>query len=278
MSRSAVPRIALYLSHAPRPTRLGAIDSPCRKLTSRAQPATLHGPSAVRTLSTTNSLLKKAGKANKTKARSDSSPPTTITPSTPTDEAYDVSGIEAAVLTAIEHLTHDLSQLRSGGRVNPEIVESLKVQLGTQREGKQTVKLKDIAQVVPKGRLLNVMCGEQEHVKPVTSAIAASPHSLSPQQPHQDTPLTIPVPVPPPTGESRQKALEAAQKISEQADRAIHDARAAHNKMLRRFEKERAVLPDDMKKAKKSMEEVIKKGHTEVKRIVEGAKKVLESQ
>jgi ribosome recycling factor len=65
-------------------------------------------------------------------------------------------------LKAIEHLTHDLSQLRAGGRLNPEIVESLKVQLGTAREGKQTVRLGDIAQVVPKGRLLNVMLAEQE--------------------------------------------------------------------------------------------------------------------
>lgn len=38
------------------------------------------------------------------------------------------------------------------------------------------------------------------------------------------------------------------------------------------------MLPDDLQKASKRMEEVVKKGHSEVKRIVDGAKKVLEAQ
>jgi ribosome recycling factor len=116
-----------------------------------------------RTFTTSSSLLKKGGKANKAHARSDSSPPVTdLSGSTPTDEAYDMSGLESQTLKAIERLTHDLSQLRSGGRLNPDVVESLKVSLGTAREGKETVRLGDIAQVVPKGRVLHVMCGEQE--------------------------------------------------------------------------------------------------------------------
>lgn len=58
----------------------------------------------------------------------------------------------------------------------------------------------------------------------------------------------------------------------------IQSARQDHNKKLRKFELDREVLPDDLQKAKKLMEEVVKKGHGEVKRISEGAKKVLESQ
>jgi ribosome recycling factor len=55
-------------------------------------------------------------------------------------------------------------------------------------------------------------------------------------------------------------------------------ARQDHNKLLRKFDLNKDVLPDDLQKAKKQMEEVVKKGHTEVKRICDGAKKVLESQ
>lgn len=44
--------------------------------------------------------------------------------------------------------------------MNPEIIESLKVQLGTAGHGKETVRLGDIAQVVPRGRMMNVVCGE----------------------------------------------------------------------------------------------------------------------
>lgn len=116
-----------------------------------------------------------------------------------------------------------------------------------------------------------------QHIKPVSTAIAASPHNLVPQSPHTSSPLTIPVPIPPPTGESRKAALDTAQKASEAADKAIQNARASHHKKLRKFQLEKAVLPDDLQKAGKTMEEVVKKGHAEVKRIVDGARRVLES-
>jgi ribosome recycling factor len=73
--------------------------------------------------------------------------------------------LESQILKAIEKLTHELSQLRGGGKLNPDIVENLKVQLGTAGHGKESVKLGDIAQVVPRGRVLNVVCGE-EAVRP----------------------------------------------------------------------------------------------------------------
>lgn len=153
-------------------------------------------------------MFKKAGKANKAHARTDSSPPVNnMGPATPTDEAYDVSGLEAEVLKAIEKLTHELSQLRSGGKMNPDIVESLKVQLGTAGHGKETVRLGDIAQVVPRGRVLNVICGEDSvrSAPPFTyipSNCVAEDRSISltnfplpstsnqypPQSPHRNTP------------------------------------------------------------------------------------------
>lgn len=283
MSRTGTPRAIIRLaSQTPRSYQPRMISSigpqPCR-IVSLFSTRSSNATNVIRSFSSSTTLHKKAGKANKAHTVSDSTPPVNdLSGSTAADEAYDMSGLEARILKAIERLTHDLSQLRSGGRLNPEIVESLKVTIGTGKEGKETVRLGDIAQVVPKGRLLNVMVGDQQHVKHVTSAIAASPHSLAPQQPHPDSPLTIPVPIPPPTGESRQAALQAAQKASEQADRTIHDARAAHNKKLRGFKLEKSVLPDDLQKAGKKMEEVVKNGHSEVKRIVDGAKKVLESQ
>ena len=54
--------------------------------------------------------------------------------------------------------------------MNPGLVEGLKVQLGTTSEGKESVKLGDIAQVVPRGRMLNVICGDDTvccHCTPV---------------------------------------------------------------------------------------------------------------
>ena len=117
---------------------------------------------AVRCISSTPVLYKKGGKANMSHTRTDSSPPVTdASRRTPTDEAFDFSTLESGILKALEKLTRDLSQLRSGGRFNPDVVENLKVQLG-KAGSKETVRLKDLAQVVPKGRLLNVIVGEKE--------------------------------------------------------------------------------------------------------------------
>ncbi|KAF1911262.1 ribosome recycling factor domain-containing protein [Ampelomyces quisqualis] len=263
-----------------RPTRVPSrAIGPLSRLTSHhiTAPPSIFG--ARRSFSTSSPLHKKAGKANKAHAQGASSPPVK-NPGQPTatDEAYDVSGLEAQILKAIEKLTHDLSQLRGGGKLSPEVVESLKVQLGGGKQGKETVRLGDIAQVVPRGRMLNVICGEDVHIKPISSAIAASPHSLTPLSPEPSSPLTIPVPLPPPTGESRRAAVDAAIKASAKADKEVQMARQEHNKQLRKFELNRDVLPDDLQKAKKRMEDVVKKGHTEIKRISDGAKKVLESQ
>ncbi|KAF1936141.1 ribosome recycling factor [Clathrospora elynae] len=280
MSRTVIPRAPLRLS--PRSSLCAstrAFEAPCRNLRLLRVSAPQCLLKATRSFSTSPSLHKKAGKANKAHAKTDSAPPVNNTGAlTPTDEAYDVSGLEAHILQSIEKLTHELSQLRSGGKLNPDIVESLKVQLGTAGHGKESVKLGDIAQVVPRGRVLNVICGEEAHIKPITSAIAASPHSLTPLSPESSNPLTIQVPLPPPTGESRRAAVESAIKASERADKLIQQARQEHNKKLRKYELNRDVLPDDLQKAKKQMEEVVKRGHTEVKRISDGAKRVLESQ
>ena len=117
-----------------------------------------------------------------------------------------------------------------------------------------------------------------QHIKPISTAIAASPHSLTPLAPESSNPLTIQVPLPPPTGETRRAAIEKASQAAEQADKWIQKARQNHNQRLRKYQLEKSVLPDDLQKAGKRMEEVVKKGHAEVKRIVDGAKKVLEAQ
>ncbi|KAF2089491.1 ribosome recycling factor [Saccharata proteae CBS 121410] len=236
-------------------------------------------PSQRRCISTTPILLKKAGKSNTSHARTDSSPPVQDAGRmTATDEAYDFSTLETQILKALEHLTHKLAELRAGGRFNPEALEKLKVSLkagaGT---GKETHQLGELAQVIPKGRMMSVVAGDEDHIKPLMSAIQASPYSLTPQIPKPDAPTTITVPIPPPTGDSRRQAIDAAHQAAQKADKDIHNARAAHQKKLRSFQVGNEVRPDDIKKAQKMMEDVVKKGSAEVKRITDGAKRVLES-
>ena len=77
------------------------------------------------------------------------------------DDPYDFSELEAGIQRAIEKLKDDLSKLRPGGRFNPDIVEALRVQLT--KGSKETVRLGDLAQVVPRGgRTVVIMVGETD--------------------------------------------------------------------------------------------------------------------
>jgi len=118
-----------------------------------------------RTFTTTPSLQKKKDKPSKSResdSSSSSSSSKSPTPSSSTtttnDDPFDFSELETALARAHDRLKDDLSKLRAGGRFNPELVENLRVSLD--KNSKETFKLGDLAQVVPRGRVLNLIAGD----------------------------------------------------------------------------------------------------------------------
>ena len=74
-------------------------------------------------------------------------------------DPFDFTDLEAGIQKSLDRLKDDLSQLRPGGRFNPEVLEALRVQLS--KDNKESVKLGDLAQAVPKGgRTIVVLVGE----------------------------------------------------------------------------------------------------------------------
>ncbi|KAK8195687.1 ribosome recycling factor domain-containing protein [Phyllosticta capitalensis] len=200
-----------------------------------------------------------------------------------TEEAFDLSILEADCLKALEHLTHELGELRGGGRLAPHHLEKLGVQIKNEKTNKKEwYKLHELAQIIPKGKFMQVVAGDEEaslsrHVKALMSSIRASPYSLAPQPPTPEEPTTITVPIPPITGETRAKAIKAATDAANKATTAIKRARTTHHKKLRKFQLERTILPDDLVKATKLMDDTIKENLADVKKITDSAKKVLDS-
>lgn len=117
--------------------------------------------------STTPNLSKKGGKAareEKASAQKDSG-----SAAATAEDPSDFSALEADIAAAVERLKDDLSKLRAGGRFNPEVLENLRVQ--PEKSSTAKVKLGDLAQVVPKGRTVQVIVGEKDvSVPPVFSA------------------------------------------------------------------------------------------------------------
>ena len=98
---------------------------------------------------------------------------------------------------------------------------------------------------------------------------------MTPQiDPHNPTHLNIPIP--PPTQDSRNAAVAAANKAGETAQTAVRDARSKMQKKLRAMELAKSARPDDLRKGQKSMELIVEKGVAECKKIVEGVRKIME--
>jgi ribosome recycling factor len=56
----------------------------------------------------------------------------------------------------------------------------------------------------------------------------------------------------------------------------MKNARGALQKRLRAMELKKAARPDDLKKAHKEMEKIVEKGHQDVKKTVDAARKSME--
>ncbi|TVY65536.1 Ribosome-recycling factor [Lachnellula suecica] len=223
--------------------------------------------STSRTLSHSPPLLKKKSKVDREReetARTDIS----------TDNPFDFGDLEKGIEKAIEKLKNDLSKLRTGGRFNPEVLENLRV--GIKGEGKKMERLGDLAQVLPKGRVVMVLVGEKDHLHPVMSAIQGAKDINLQPQPDAQNPNQLNVPIPPPTKESRDLALAAASKTGETAKAAVQSARSVNQKRLRGMEVKKLHRPDDIKKAQKQMETIVEKGTAEVKKVVDEARKNME--
>ncbi|KAF2862598.1 ribosome recycling factor, partial [Piedraia hortae CBS 480.64] len=184
------------------------------------------------------------------------------------------SQLESDVLRVINPLKKELSELRPGGRFNTAALEKLPTCVD--KRASKTVRLGDVAQLVPRGRTVQVLVGEQQHVKPVSAAIQSSNLSLSPQpDPTGTNPLLLVLTIPPPTAESRKAALNQATDAGQKAEQGVRNARAQQQKKMRELEK--IARPDEWKKSHDKMEKMVKAWVQEVKELVDKARKTLQS-
>lgn len=137
---------------------LTTFPSPRTTTLSQPRPASLPQPvNAHRNFSQSPLLLKKKTKADREKAEEKAESGKQTGP----DDPFDFSALDAGIDKALEKLQNDLKKLRTGGRFNPEILESLRVPLT--KDSKKPERLGDLAQVLPKGgRSLMILVGEKD--------------------------------------------------------------------------------------------------------------------
>ncbi|EHY59772.1 hypothetical protein HRR83_008311 [Exophiala dermatitidis] len=198
-------------------------------------------------------------------------------------DPYDFSDLNNKIAKAIQRLKDGLLKTRDAGRVTPQMVEGLPVEInvkGHDAHGapphKERMKIGDLASVTPRGgRMMQVFCAEQAHVKPICSSILGSPYSLVPQV-DANNPLLVLVPVPPMTAETRAQARAEAKKVYDRATLEVRNARGDAQKRFRKMENQKLVIVDELHKAHKQMEEIVRKAGDECKKLYEGAVKAME--
>ena len=232
----------------------------------------------MRSFSSTPPSLKKGGKAARDAAKPSSSNNNSSNDSSSTAadiDPYDLSDLETDLTKIHERLKTDLSKLRTGGRFNHDTLLNLRVT--PTKTSSTTIPLSDIAQLIPKGRTLQILVSEEMYTKPVSSAIQASKYSLTPQpDPTGQNACLLVVQIPGPTAESRKSAVMEAGKAGELAGGAVRNARGVQQKKFRAWGLEKRVRPDDLKRAGERMEKVVERAQGGVKRVVDGAKRALD--
>jgi ribosome recycling factor len=170
---------------------------------------------------------------------------------------------------AIEVLQDELKAFR-GGRATPGLVEHLKVEY----YGNLT-PLKSLATIsTPDVDMLMIKPFDPASVKDIEKAIKSSDLSIAPLIEGKFIRLNIP-----PLSEERRKQLvQQAKQAGEQAKVSVRNVRRDTIKQLEKQQKDKEITEDDLKGAKKQIDEITKASSDRVDEVVaHKSKEIMES-
>lgn len=168
---------------------------------------------------------------------------------------FSLAGVEYDIEHAVEHLQHELANIRSG-RATPEMLDFVQVETYGEKS-----PLKSVAAVsVRSSQLLALSVYDPSTVDNVVKAIRNSPLQLNPSREGQE----VLVPVPPPT----QETVKALEKLVHKAGEATKvSIRHARHKGIQEAKKALA-SKDDQKRAEKDIQKLVDKASSDVEAII----------
>ncbi|KAK8074858.1 ribosomal recycling factor protein [Apiospora hydei] len=219
-----------------------------------------------RSLHTTPVWLKKKGREEKEQVRArpaadsgnstsggggSSSQHPTPTP----EEALDFADVHSRLTKLASHANESLKKLKTGGRFNPDLIGSVKVQ-PDRKESSVSYPIRELASVIPKGgRTISLLVHEAAYIKPIMSAVQA--HRDFNQQPQRspDNELELILKVEP---EKREDLAKRVKAICHDWRERIRDVRQRRDKLHAAWKKDGSMLPDAKRKADTELDKVIK--------------------
>lgn len=172
--------------------------------------------------------------------------------------------LRTAIAKAHEALRRDLSRIRTG-RASPDLLDSIRVDY----YGQPTPIAQMASISVPEPRLLTIKPWDRSQIKAIEAAIVQSPLGLTPQNDGE----IIRIPMPPLTEQRRKELAKLARAHLEDCRVAIRKARHDCRDMLAQIENDGDASADDVDRASKTMEEIVKEGTAKAEEIVAAKEK-----
>ncbi|KAJ4164458.1 hypothetical protein LMH87_006132 [Akanthomyces muscarius] len=183
-------------------------------------------------------------------------------------DPLDLDPVEAAFAEVDAHFQTQIQNVLHGGRFNPNQLGALPVPVkpdgsgGGDDSAATSFPLRELAQVVPRsGRTVSLLVNEKAYVKPIMSAVQASPDFNQQPQRADDNELELLLRV------EMERPEELVRRIKEATQgwrERVRQARTRHDKALKEARKSGALLPDALKKVEKEVQKLQDKKMKEI--------------
>lgn len=167
--------------------------------------------------------------------------------------------LKTSISKAHDALRKELSRIRTG-RASADLLDSIRVDYyGVPTPIQQMASIS-----VPEPRMLTVKPFERNQIKAIESAIVQSPLGINPQNDGE----IIRLPLPPLTEQRRKELAKVARGHLEDTKIVIRKARHECRDMLAQIESDGDASRDDVERAQKTVEEIVKEGSAKAEEIV----------
>lgn len=172
--------------------------------------------------------------------------------------------LKSSIGKAHDALKRELSRLRTG-RASPELLDSIRVDYyGTPTPVSQMASIS-----VPEPRLLVIKPFDASTIKQIEQTILQSPLGLTPQNDGK----IIRLPMPALTEQRRKELAKLAKGHGEDCKVAIRKARHDCRDMFKTIEDDGGASADEIERATKAMEEIVKEGTDRTDQLVAAKEK-----
>lgn len=194
-------------------------------------------------------------------------------PKPSSEEPLNFADVESRLRKEAEHFKAVFKKVHAGGRFDPDVIGALIV--AVDRKAGTSYPLRELAQVVPRGgRAVSLLVHEAAYVRPIMSAVQASPDFNQQPQRDPDNELELTLKIEP---ETRDDLVRRVRAVANDWTTRVRQIRQKRDKTHLAWKKAGEVSADMRFTADKELDKLIKVATDEIDALKNSAVKAAES-